>query len=421
MVVQARKANTPRPQPRPSPVSRIGKIASLTRYNDREYALDLLHEMAIAVAPLISEFNLKVGLLCEMYPKAPNLLGLNVNGGQKILIRLRAPHNDRSFLAMPDLVGTLLHELTHNVHGPHDAKFYAYLDRLKERYHEGNFAKSDYVCEQNRLGSQYTPPWAIPKSVREKRLEALAKGVYKAEVRRVGGLAPKDMRTAIREAAEKRYQDSKWCSQGASAEDVLHEVQEVLDVAYREVIDLTQDEAQDDDEVEIVSIDACEQPHCFAPAEPCDSGSEPPVKGPQQYFVPSSSGRTFISDGLTQPRRKMVADVPFEQIIEQTQSYLARERTLPQKFDLGAGADPAGSPHSDPRPKKSRLRTASPTACTEERALESGQPRRKKSPPRNPRKATAKEKAAADKNKPPRRAGPRKQVRCMSFEELFSG
>lgn len=43
---------------------------------------------------------------------------MNQNGGQKIYIRLRPYHAKDSFLDLEqDLVGTLLHEFSHNVRG----------------------------------------------------------------------------------------------------------------------------------------------------------------------------------------------------------------------------------------------------------------------------------------------------------------
>lgn len=76
--------------------------------------------------------------LSEFFPRKPGLLGMNANRGSQIYIRLR-PHDDpHSFLSLEDtelaLVGTMLHELTHNHRGPHDEIFYTFLDRLKDEY-----------------------------------------------------------------------------------------------------------------------------------------------------------------------------------------------------------------------------------------------------------------------------------------------
>jgi len=85
-----------------------------------------------------------------------------MNGGQKIFIRLR-PHYDRtSFLPLErQLVGTLLHEFTHNVHGPHNKNFYALLDKLQDEY--GVLRTSGYSGEGfhsvgKRLGVSHNLP-----------------------------------------------------------------------------------------------------------------------------------------------------------------------------------------------------------------------------------------------------------------------
>lgn len=67
---------------------------------------------------------------CLHSPRNPSLLGLNIGAGQEIRIRLRKPGRESEFLPYEALVGTMLHELTHNEHGPHDAKFYKLLDEI---------------------------------------------------------------------------------------------------------------------------------------------------------------------------------------------------------------------------------------------------------------------------------------------------
>lgn len=233
MVIEGR-ARPAKAAPKKSPVASIGSIASLKRYANRDAALDMLHELAVKVAPVIHHYGFKVGALCEMFPRNPLLLGLNVNRGQKILVRLRHPHNDAEFLPMGDLVGTLLHELAHNVHGAHDAQFYKLLDELKLRHQSG---VAGYVCEENRVGAAFRAPWAVPQSVREKRLRALARPVYKAEARRLGGAAGNgDLRKLAFRAAERRRRDAQWCF----AEEVPHDDMHVR-AMLPEVIDLTHD------------------------------------------------------------------------------------------------------------------------------------------------------------------------------------
>ena len=46
------------------------------------------------------------------------------------MVRLRSPHDKTSFLPWHDVLGTLVHELTHMKIGAHSAEFYALLDEL---------------------------------------------------------------------------------------------------------------------------------------------------------------------------------------------------------------------------------------------------------------------------------------------------
>jgi hypothetical protein len=66
--------------------------------------------------------------------KAESVQGLNVNGGQgkcsEIRVRLRPHHSPDSFYPYEDILGTMLHEIVHNVRGPHDSEFYKTLDEV---------------------------------------------------------------------------------------------------------------------------------------------------------------------------------------------------------------------------------------------------------------------------------------------------
>jgi DNA-dependent metalloprotease WSS1 len=73
-------------------------------------ALLTLRKVASLVKPLMRQRGWRVGTLCEFYPHQSNLLGLNVNGGQKICLRLRYPSDERQFLPVEEVVDTMLHE-----------------------------------------------------------------------------------------------------------------------------------------------------------------------------------------------------------------------------------------------------------------------------------------------------------------------
>ena len=61
------------------------------------------------------------------------LLGYNTNAGTSIDIRLRTDDR-RGFRPYNNLLNTLLHELAHNVFGPHDSHFWALFAQLKAEY-----------------------------------------------------------------------------------------------------------------------------------------------------------------------------------------------------------------------------------------------------------------------------------------------
>lgn len=87
----------------------------------------------------------KVGVLTEMSPVeaqermakrgTPNmdLLGYNQNFGGMIVLRLRTD-TLKGFRPYHDLINTLIHELTHNVWGPHDHNFWKLFGELKAQY-----------------------------------------------------------------------------------------------------------------------------------------------------------------------------------------------------------------------------------------------------------------------------------------------
>ena len=61
-----------------------------------------------------------VSILTELAPhEQPHLLGLNVNRGEAIKLRIRTDAYD-GFILYSDVRRVLCHELTHNVWGDHD-------------------------------------------------------------------------------------------------------------------------------------------------------------------------------------------------------------------------------------------------------------------------------------------------------------
>lgn len=76
-----------------------------------------------AIVHIMRAHKFSVGLLTELAPhEHPGLLGLNVNAGQSILLRVRTDAYD-GFRNYPELRRVLCHELTHNVYGGHADDF----------------------------------------------------------------------------------------------------------------------------------------------------------------------------------------------------------------------------------------------------------------------------------------------------------
>lgn len=78
-------------------------------------ALLMLRKASSVVKPIMQKHGWRVKVLAEFLPPEQNLLGLNINKGYKICIRLRYHHSHDLFLPFEDVVDTLLHELCHNI------------------------------------------------------------------------------------------------------------------------------------------------------------------------------------------------------------------------------------------------------------------------------------------------------------------
>ena len=87
--------------------------------------------------------------------------GLNIGGGggttKEIKLRVRSPGSE-ALIDYDFIVGTMLHELCHNVYGPHDAKFYRLLDTISEvkPYHR-TFQHPSVLCMGGLMWEQLLP------------------------------------------------------------------------------------------------------------------------------------------------------------------------------------------------------------------------------------------------------------------------
>ncbi|KAK6908365.1 hypothetical protein I203_102366 [Kwoniella mangroviensis CBS 8507] len=215
------------------PISLIARFEHLPGRPKSDQARPLLEKIASQVKPIMKKRGWKVGTLAEFLPSNPSLLGLNVNAGQRINLRLRPPGNENTFYEYDQLVLVMLHELTHNVHGPHDAKFYKLLEELEEEYYE--LKRKGYSGEGFHGQGNHLSGLRVPEHIgRQKGLEAAEKRMNVQKVIGRGGvlggsrnMAGKSMKELIIEAAERRLRDDKSCAvgHGQQAEDESRKAQ----------------------------------------------------------------------------------------------------------------------------------------------------------------------------------------------------
>lgn len=118
------------------------------RMNPTPFEADkLLQKLATdpGIVKIMTTRRFQVGTLCEMDPEDADieqaqkgevgqcLLGWNRNFGERISLRLRTD-DLKSFRKYDSIINTLIHELTHNVVGPHNDEFWAIFNEFKTVY-----------------------------------------------------------------------------------------------------------------------------------------------------------------------------------------------------------------------------------------------------------------------------------------------
>ncbi|EER29406.1 hypothetical protein D8B26_008112 [Coccidioides posadasii str. Silveira] len=194
-------------------------------------ALTTLRKVASLVKPIMRQRSWRVGTLCEFYPAQANLLGLNINHGEKICLRLRSPHDEKQFIPLEQIVDTMLHELCHIVHGPHNQEFHALWNQLRDEHEQlvrKGYTGEGFLSAGHRLGGKRVPPDELRRQARaaaEKRRVLTA-----GSGQRLGGMPPSrgaDMRKVIADAAERRKKVTEGCASGTKegqklADEVSH-------------------------------------------------------------------------------------------------------------------------------------------------------------------------------------------------------
>ncbi|TMW62448.1 hypothetical protein Poli38472_005066 [Pythium oligandrum] len=213
----------------------IGEIRALVRRADRSAAQTVLEKIADAVLPIMTKRRFRVRTLREFFPKNPHLLGMNVNRGATIYIRLRPQSLPDTFLPYEALLETMLHELTHMVHGPHNSAFYKLLDELKDemeslmvrglvgqegaRFYDAGVGHS-IQTEVSHIPVRHTNDnhAAVLAAKRREHYQRLLGGVTSQRLGSAGSmtstsrtLAPRELRLRALEAAERRRRDNTEC------------------------------------------------------------------------------------------------------------------------------------------------------------------------------------------------------------------
>jgi hypothetical protein len=137
---------------------------------------------------------------------------------------------------MESVVDTMLHELAHNVHGPHDGKFHALWDQLRDEY-QGlvvkGYSGEGFLSEGRRLGGRNMPNHEVRRVAREAAEKRRAGPLGTGSGQRLGGAAPRpgqDIRKVIASAVERRNTTLKGCATDKLSDT---EIRDIADTATR--------------------------------------------------------------------------------------------------------------------------------------------------------------------------------------------
>eukprot|EP00735_Rhodelphis_limneticus_P015100 TRINITY_DN925_c0_g1::TRINITY_DN925_c0_g1_i1::g.16040::m.16040 TRINITY_DN925_c0_g1::TRINITY_DN925_c0_g1_i1::g.16040 ORF type:complete len:606 (+),score=68.76,sp/O94580/YQ77_SCHPO/32.14/6e-28,WLM/PF08325.5/6e-42,WLM/PF08325.5/4.3e+03,ubiquitin/PF00240.18/1.4e-08,PUB/PF09409.5/3.9e+03,PUB/PF09409.5/0.00031,DUF45/PF01863.12/0.0039,DUF45/PF01863.12/9.8e+03,FYDLN_acid/PF09538.5/18 TRINITY_DN925_c0_g1_i1:43-1818(+) len=151
------------------------------------------------VVAVMKSHGWRVPVLREMYPQGKVgvdpvcVLGLNVNKGQEIQLRIRTD-DMKGFVKYYQIRDVMFHELSHNVHSEHDSAFYNFMSQLKKEGDQLDWTKSG--------GRSVSGSDSLASPSYEDEVDATSSGY------RLGGNAiiehALDPRTAAALAAERR-------------------------------------------------------------------------------------------------------------------------------------------------------------------------------------------------------------------------
>lgn len=265
----------------------------------------------------------------------------------------------------------MLHELSHNVHGPHDAKFHALWDQLRKEHEalaDKGYTGEGFLSEGHKLGGRKVPlaeARRIARAAAEKR-----RTLYSGSGQRLGG-APVRVGTDIREvivnAIERRSTVLKGCG---SDEKSAEEIDDLANQATRNGFRTKAEEDEANDRAiaqalwELVQEDEKkEYGDQYIPATPTNPiGNGGGVISPQKPFKPesssssSSSTRPVASSRGIRPDARHVSRLVAESVTKKPKITPARTSPLPSapssssRPPVSAAPAPAPTPIPLPQP-----------------------------------------------------------------------
>ncbi|KAF8555673.1 WLM-domain-containing protein [Imleria badia] len=135
------------------------KIEPLSHLPKPETALERLSKLSNdpAIRHIMQKHKFSVGVLTELAPhEQPHLLGLNVDAGQSIKLRIRTDAYD-GFRPYLEVRRVLCHELAHNVWGDHDNNFKELNSQLNSEVAEFEAAEKRGTHYLSDLRGAYKP------------------------------------------------------------------------------------------------------------------------------------------------------------------------------------------------------------------------------------------------------------------------
>ncbi|XVF70866.1 hypothetical protein PTKIN_Ptkin11bG0196800 [Pterospermum kingtungense] len=285
---------------------KVWEVKALKRKPGEEEAKKFLEKIAKQVQPIMRKHKWRVKVLSEFCPNNSALLGLNVGGGVHVKLRLRRPNRDWDFYPFDQVLDTMLHELCHNVHGPHNASFYKLWDELRKECEELMAKGITGMGEGFDLPGRRLGGFSRQPPLSSLRQTALAAAENRA---RLGSLLPSGPKRlggdssimdalspiqAAAMAAERRLQDDIWC--GSHCSEVAGD-EENCD-------DIVQDHLQMKQRTESLSVKAVSHEHALGETSHKRSNKPDKVKSTfVDLTTDASVSGSVINHGSRSPKR----------------------------------------------------------------------------------------------------------------------